>query len=187
MEPDQMDPQHCQKCRQKVYFEGFCEQCFCEVMEKRVRKQVRLQGLIKKNEVLTVEHPLVAYFIKSIVQDMPVTILNTMPKDGHAKHVLAWTMDDELDAFLEQIFAGKDLKEAVQKEQEQNIMQIKLLVTLTDKEAEMFAKAKQIEELPKKIRKYETLLQQLEHKHKETRYSLVKSVEELKRILQEKR
>ena len=92
-------------------------------------------------------------------------------------------MDNELDAFLDQIFAGKDLVVEAQKEHEQNTQQIKLLVTLTDKEAEMFAQAKQIEPLPKKTRKYEALLQQLEQKHQETRYSLMKSVEELKRIL----
>ena len=179
--------EHCQKCRQKAYFEGFCERCFCEVIEKRVRKHVRLSALIKKNDVLVVEHPLVAYFIKSIVQDMPVTILKPMPDetgDGKTtKQVLAWTMDNELDAFLDQIFAGKDLVVEAQKEHEQNTQQIKLLVTLTDKEAEMFAQAKQIEPLPKKTRKYEALLQQLEQKHQETRYSLMKSVEELKRIL----
>src|SRR3989338_7300928 len=174
--------EHCQKCRQKAYFEGFCE-----LIEKRVRKHVRLSALIKKNDVLVVEHPLVAYFIKSIVQDMPVTILKTMPDetgDGKTtKQVLAWTMDNELDAFLYQIFAGKDLVVEAQKEHEQNTQQIKLLVTLTDKEAEMFAQAKQIEPLPKKTRKYEALLQQLEQKHQETRYSLMKSVEELKGIL----
>jgi len=179
--------EHCQKCqqkdREKALFEGFCERCFGEVIEKRVRKHVRLSGLIKKNDVLVVDHPLVAYFVKSIVQDMPVTILEMMPKDCDAKQVVALTMDDELDAFLDQIFAGKDLVVEAKREQEQHTQQIKLLVTLTDKEAVMFAQAKQIEPLPKKTRKYEALLQQLEQKHQETRYSLMKSVEALKKIL----
>lgn len=169
-----MNPKNCQKCSNPIYHDQFCKRCFCEVIERRIRKYVRLKELISKHDILVINNPLCEYLIKSIVQDMPVTI----KQQGEGKNVLAFTMDDEIEWFLDIIFAGKDLEQEIKQQNKD----IKLLITITDKEAQAFAQAKNIM-FPQKQRKYQTILEQLEQKHKETRYSLFKSVEGIKKIL----
>ena len=163
----------CLKCNGKVFMNGFCKSHFIENIEKRVKKDIRRNNLIKKNETLVVKDPLCGYFISRVL-NIPVK----MAEKGKGREILFWTMDDEVLAFLTALFSRRKMKNGSKKI-------IKLLRTVKDKELEAYAKLKKIRCRIKRSRKEKNILDEidrLEEKHMETRFSLLKSIEELSRL-----
>ena len=92
-------------------------------------------------------------------------------------------MDDEIDLFLDRLFNNQPLVPATVPATEQRV--IKLFLNLTDKEYEAYAISNQFTILAKE-RKYSSFLNELEQRHKETRYTLVKTIDELQKVLRQK-
>ena len=143
---------------------------FCKNIEKRVRKDIRVNKLFKKNDRIYVRDKLSLVFIDKIIATLPKTFTNN-PKKAN-KMVVKYTLDDECNNFLEKIFYNKKKK---------IIKGIKLLRTITDKEALLFANYNNIEFKPnKKNKKIKEILDNLEKSYPQTRFSLAKSIESLK-------
>lgn len=166
----------CVKCKAKVLGDfDFCRSHFVENIERRVKKDIRQNNLIEKDEILLVKEPLSRHFVENVI-NVPVKI----GKKG--REVLLWTMDDEILVFLDTLFSGKKVKGSgigIKKGR------IKLFRTVTDKELEAYAKIKGIRFSRKKTESEKKILAELdrlEKDHKETRFSLIKSIEEISRI-----
>ena len=163
----------CIKCKAKVLgdFE-FCRGHFIENVERRVKKDIRQNNLIEKDETIIVKDPLSRNFIEKVI-NVPVKI----GKKG--REAMLWTMDDEILVFLDALFGKKKLKKSrigIIKDR------IKLFRTVTDKELEAYAKIKGLRFSKKRTEKEKKVLAELdllEKDHRETRFSLIKSIEEI--------
>ncbi len=200
-----MEP--CHKCRKKTrYHADFCKTCFCTVLERRIKKYLGQHELIKKNDVLYVDNDLVEYFLKTLFT-LPLTIVRTLTTNVVPnKRVLAWTMDHELEQFLDCLIN----KGTLPREKKG----VKFFLPVTRDELHAYARAQKLplsndlKPMPKKellkqsglasipgsggaavplstIQTPADILNELEKRHPETRHSLIKSIEQLKLILKE--
>ena len=143
---------------------------FCIKIEKRIRKYIRINKIFTKDDKIYVKDKLSKYFINKIIGTMPKIFVKD-PKKA-TKIVIKYTLDDECNDFLNHFIFGKKKKQT---------KGIKLLKTITDKEALLFAKYNNINFKPnKKERKITDMLDELEKSYPQTRFSLLKSIESLK-------
>ena len=143
---------------------------FCKNIEKRVRKDIRINKLFKKNDRIYVKDKLSRLLIDRIIGTLPKTFTKDIKKAN--KKVVKYTLDDECNNFLEKLFYNTKSKK---------VKEIKLLRVVTDKEALLFAKYNNIEFKPnKKNKKIKEFLDSLEKSYPQTRFSLSKSIESLK-------
>lgn len=158
----------CLKCKSKIFMNGFCRKHFIENIERRVKKEVRQKGLIKRNENLIVRDALSRHFISNVL-NMPV-------KTGKkGREVVLWTMDDEILNYLRAMFSRKKQKKLPKSK-------IKLFRAVKDSELEAYARLKKLRFNKKRTEDEKTILKEIDRfdqKHRETRFSLLKSIEEL--------
>ncbi|MDO8643063.1 MAG: hypothetical protein Q7R76_05810 [Candidatus Woesearchaeota archaeon] len=195
----------CHKCPLPIYYSDFCEQCFCDLLERRIKKYIGQHELLKKNDVLYVDNDLVDYFLKKLFT-LPLTLVRTPTDGASAKRVLAWTMDHELEFFLDELMTHGLI--APEKPG------LKFFLAVTKSELQAYTAAKNIplpddlKPAPKHdlmkpsglvsipgsggdflplntIQTPADILNELEKRHHETRASLMKSIEQLKLILKE--
>ena len=198
----------CFKCKKKPasislkHIPGkLCNSCFIKVIEKRVRKDVRLKRLFSRDDHIlilddkTKESIVSQYLLNSILNHLPVTIfifeiedrfnldeknLKAIVRTGCInKIVLPWSLDDEGECFLSKMFGKLDFEK--QKKPER----IKLLRNVSEKEIEVFAKIKRFKY--KKLKPYNKdireMLNTLEKKHPEIKFSVLKSFDSLVGII----
>jgi len=164
----------CIRCHKKavVSIKGnpaFCEKCFCDAIEKRIRKHVRMNKLFSKNDKIYTEGELCKYLVRDIIKDLPVKY--TSKKQAN-KIVLAYTANDLCIDFLKYLTENKSL---ISKTKE-----VKLLATITNEEAKLFAKFKKLEFKPlKKEPNLNKFLSNLSEKNPEIINSLGKSAKEI--------
>jgi|TARA_B100002003_G_C14142063_1_gene549100 hypothetical protein len=143
---------------------------FCSRIEKRIRKNIRINKIFSKGDKIYVKDKLSKYFIDKIIGTMPKTFV-TNPKKA-TKVIIKYTLDDECNDFLEHFMFGQKRK---------SVKGIKLLKSITDKEALLFAKYNNIKfTTNKKDKKVTDILDELERSYPQTRFSLLKSIESLK-------
>jgi hypothetical protein len=182
----------CIKCKKKkkvinvANIRSVCENCFSTIIEKRVRKRIRLNKLFRKGDRILITDKLSLFLVKNIIKDLPVklffkktddinnkSIKKFIEKNKIKKLVVKWTLDDELYVYLRNIFFG---------ERRKGPKQITVLKGLTDSEAIMFSKINKIQFKPnKKDKEIEGMFDRLEKKYPEIRYSLSKSILQLKK------
>ncbi len=167
------------------------ELAFCKKVEKRIRKYVRINKLFRKGDKILVTDKFSMFVVKSIIKDLPVSIvlknvkIKGIPdkkvekiagKGKINKIVLPWTLEDEVCMFLETFFSKKPdysmLGVNVGK-------YVKLFRTIVEDEAIRFAKCKGFEIKPRKQDEFTKMLDKIEAKHQETRFSLLKSIDAL--------
>jgi len=206
----------CAVCRKKSsvkleYMPALCKECFCKIIEKRIRKHVRINKIFSKNDRIYVKGPLCRYLVKSIIKDLPVKYTNKNPN----KIVLPYTADDACVDFLKSVFSNKSIKtkgrrdiklakanlwlskgeiKQTQKQTHQigaglwdtnktHQKKVKLLLPITDEEASLFAKFKHLNFKPsKKDKEIQTLLNRIQERYPETKFSLVKSYEKINNL-----
>lgn len=143
---------------------------FCTIIEKRVRKNIRLNKVFKKDDRIYVKDRLSKLFIDRIVGTLPKKYVNNSKKAN--KIIIKYTLDDICNDFLENLMYDKKKK---------TNKYISILRSITDKEALLFAKYNNIKFKPnKKNRKIKDMLDKLENLYPQTRFSLAKSIESLK-------
>lgn len=169
----------CIKCKRKkqlinlASLEPLCKDCFCKVIEKRIRKKIRLNKLFKKGDRILIADELSFFLVKKIIKDLPVKLFLRKAKGKISKRVVKWTLDDELLVFLKNMFFGKKAKKP---------KQISILDVITDNEAIMFSKLNKIKFKPSiKDKNIANMLERLEKKYPEIRFSLSRSISELKK------
>lgn len=182
----------CTKCKTDAIDgirETLCEQCFSRWAERRVGKELREHKLITKGGTYVVENDLCASVLKAIIKGMPVTILKEEDSSrreeyalpAHAVRVRCWTLDDEIASLLSDVLDGREARHLGHAKGE-----IKLFLPLTDKELSTYASAKGFDFTPKPKGQIKTMLDSLEEKHPETRFSVASSAKELARIMDTK-
>jgi hypothetical protein len=143
---------------------------FCNRIEKRIRKDIRINKIFTKGDKIYVKDKLSKYLIEKILGTMPKTFVNS-PKKAN-KVIIKYTLDDECNDFLENFMFGTKKK---------IVKGIKLLKTITDKDALLFARYNDIDfKVNKKDQKIKEILDELEKSYPQTRFSLLKSIESLK-------
>jgi len=163
----------CNKCKNIAYENGLCKSCFSRYIERKIRKELRVNQLIRKNDTLIITDPLCEHIIKRILKDMPIKIL----KRGKGKKVLPWTIDDECHHFMSLFLANKSLKDLGHGKD------IKLFLSLREAEACAYAKAKGFKFSKRKKDTIMKVLDELEKKHTQTKYSLLRSINDIKDAL----
>ena len=167
----------CKLCKAKTKHE-FCDRCFPSVIERRIRRYTRLNKLFKKGDIIYIQGKIAKYFIPRILENLPVKI--TKKKSEAKKIITDDTADTIIEQFLSELFPG--LKKKGRKEQK-NRKIIPLLLPITDKEAERFAKLKHIKyKPPKRNRRIASLLEELERTTPDIRYKLLRTIKKLKGI-----
>ena len=159
-----------------------CEECFLRIIEKRVRKHVRINKLFKKNDKITIindeskEAQVNKYLLKSIIKNMPVTITEKKTTKGikAGKIIIPWNLDDEINQYLEEVINNYKTNE--------NKKIIKLLKPILNSEVETFAKIKGFKYKKISHQKENKFIKGLEEKHPGTKFSLLKSSEILNKI-----
>ena len=187
---------NCVKCGKsgevKVQNLVACEKCFLKIIEKRVRKEIRLKKLIRKNDKIliindgTAEFFVSEYLLKNIIKDLPVEItsskqdykLGDIVNGDYNKLIIPWNADKEDEYFLENIFSNQKSKywgHFIIKEK----TYIKLLLPVLQAEVEIFAKIKGLKFKTRKKTNISNMLDKLEKEYPEVKFSLLKSSQEL--------
>jgi len=167
----------CVSCKKKADLKhetrDYCKSCFCKLLERRVSKYLRLNDIIKKDDILFIKDSVTEFFIGRIVKGMPLKIVHKKTKS--AKEVLFWTLDDEVSQFVESFFS-KDFKLKTKKE-------LTPLIVLRDDELKHYASFKGLTlNLNKKPNIY-TSLKKLEESYPELFFSVNRSIKELRSVL----
>jgi hypothetical protein len=164
----------CERCKREAtvrlaHLGALCDQCFCAIIEKRIRKHTRVNKIFSKGDRIIAVGSINHHLIPHILEGLPVTIVNkkTAPARQSAtqKIITVWTADDEACDFLSHVLAGTRRKQT-----------LSILKATTDEELMHFSICKKIAFAPnKKDPQIATILKTLERKHPETTFSLVKS------------
>lgn len=162
----------CQLCHHPPYHADLCRSCYVKRVDKRIRKMIRTQFPIQPHDTLIISDPLCTMVIKDTIQGLPVTINGL----GDGKHVIPWTADDEIYQFLDRLFTNKPLHDANPGQH------LKLFLCLTAREYEAYAAAKGYPAPQRQPSPYAALIDQIEMKHKETRPTLLKTIDELNHL-----
>ena len=152
------------------------------MLEKRIRKNARINKIFTKNDKILVTDDLNEYIINGIIKDLPVTIYKQkkvdekfIKKNKINKIATKWTMDDEAINTLKEFITAKKTKE--------NKKTTKLLVVASDKELERYAKIHEIKFEPnKKDKKYNKTIQHMQQKYSDTKEKLYQSKKTLEKI-----
>ena len=167
----------CIKCKRNdtevklPHLNNLCKNCFSKVIEKRVRKYIRVNKLFSKNDNISVEDPLSIFFIKKIIKDLPVKFV----KKKIAKKFIKWTLDDEIAFFLDNIFNNKKIKFT---------RKLSILRQCTDEELELFAKFNKLSFVKnKKNEEVMYFINEMNIKYPETKFSLLKTADKIKDII----
>ena len=161
----------CELCKKEATInlnKHFCNKCFFRVIQKRIRKYVRMNKLFKPKDKLVIKDELTYNIIKDITKDMPLTIKRQ--KTPKAKIITKWTMDDEINVFLNNFLLNKPTKKTTY---------IKPLIIITDKEATTLAKIKKIRFIPNKKTELWKAIDKFSEKYPDTKYNLIKSIKAL--------
>jgi len=159
-----------------------CNECFCRLIEKRVRKNARLNEIFKKGDKILVVGELNKYFTKSIVKGLPVELFfkakedkDFIKKEKINKVLRQETIDDNINLFLENLFLGKRM---IKKHN------LNLLDVITDKEAELFAKIKGLRfKANKKNKDIQLILDEMEKKDQGAKFRLFKNMGLLNKLI----
>ena len=170
-----------------------CLNCAVHLIEKRIRKYVRMNRLIQRNDIIWTTDALAEKITKGIVQDMPVKWLKRkekvenilkmtkkvkecIKKNRIQKIIIPWTADDEAAAFLK-----RALENSPRKEMDRRI--VPLLVRVTDQEAAILSKYHKAAFSPNKgNEEIKSMLDRMEERYPETKFSLLKSAEKIREL-----
>lgn len=174
-----------------------CSECFSRIIEKRIRKELRVRKLIRKNDKLLVFDGLSLYFLKKILT-MPVktvfkkldvvvdetiftnkTLEKLKSKHKTNKTIVPWTLDNETSYFLESLMENKKPRYISYVDGF-----VKLFRTIQEDELIQFAKIKKMGFKLMKANTAKEILDVMDSKYSETKFSLLKSIEEVKGLLQ---
>jgi hypothetical protein len=160
-----------------------CNECFVRLIEKRIRKYTRLNKIFRLGDKVLVRGDLSRYFIESIAKNLPIRSYfngrgdkNFIKKNKINKVIVEFTIDDQVNLFLESLFGNKSMKSIKSN--------ISLLKVITDKEAKLFAKIKKLKfKENKKNKNVQKFLDEMEKRDPGAKYRILKNINILKAIL----
>ena len=188
---------NCVKCKNKATVKvqnlNACEDCFVKIIEKRVRKELRINKLIQKNDKIlliddgSAEYYISNYLLPRIIKDLPVTITTTKTtfelgkyvKGKYDKVIVPWNTDKEDEYFLNCVFENKEMP-YLGHYKIKNKTYVKLSLPVLQSEVETFARIKKFKF--KNQNKKSTVserVDELEKEYPEIKFSLLKSSREI--------
>jgi hypothetical protein len=191
----------CVKCNGKatIHLDNLdaCNGCFQKIVQKRVRKEIRINKLIEKSEKLLIiddgsaEAKLMCSLIKEIIRDLPVFIdikksryeLGMEQKGKYDKVIIPWNANKEGEYLLNCFFDGKKPKYLSHFKLKEK-RYIKPFIHVMHKEIVEFCKIRKI-----RFKEIKTgsmvseMIDKLQKEYPEITFSLVRSSEELKKII----
>ncbi len=186
-----------------------CKACLCRLIEKRVKKEIRSRELINEKEkillldnnskeskisecILNIAYNNRLNLIKAKVTDFKLGSLGKKTKEIIKKNrikqvIIPWNLDDEIIYFTENLFNKGDFKFLCHFTQDK-ILFIKLLRNVLESECLLFAKCRKFKlkdrpEKDKQRRGIKKMLDKINKKHAETKFSLLKSIDSLNKII----
>lgn len=166
----------CHKCNRKAEFrhvdKQLCRSCFSKQIEQKIRRNLR-QYDIKKDSRLYVNDDASRYVIERVV-NRPVKIVSEKKKSDRL--VVAWTLDDENEQFLNNMFLNKKL---FGKEDKKTI---KLFTPLSNSDMKNYFRIKKVKYSLQKT-ELGAMLDRLEGKYPGLKTSLLKSQGKLKELV----
>jgi hypothetical protein len=157
------------------------------VIERNVRKELRLKRLIKKHDKLLIidddsyDSKNLIYLIRKIIGKMPVSIKVKKGKyipgkkiNFKGKIIVPWNLDDEVSLFLKYFFENKKIKYIGHYD---NI--IKPLIVITDDESKKLAKKMKFKIKEKKKDYVKDFLDKMEKRYPGTKFGIKKSIEQI--------
>ncbi len=188
---------NCVKCKNqatvKVQNLDACNECFVKIIEKRVRKELRLNKLIKKNDRIflidddSAEFHVSNYLLPRIIKDLPVTIttkktsfeLGKEVKEICDKVIIPWNADKEDEYFLNCVFNNKEMPYLGHYKIKSKTY-VKLLRPVLHSEVQTFAKIKKFKYKKQNTRSsISEMIDELETEYPEIKFSLLKSSREI--------
>lgn len=154
----------CYKCKKNAELNlvsiGYCKRCFAEIIEKRVRKTIRLS---KVKGSMVAKGPITYHFLSMVFSESKKGIIKvSSTKKSNAPIFIPWFADDEIAEFL-------GLKNSP------GSGSIKLFYNITYKEMEGYCRIKKIRFSGKK-----SIIDGLEKNHPGLKHAFVKSIVEVK-------
>ena len=183
----------CNKCGKNtvLYHRDFCRPCFQKIIEKRIRKYVRLNKMFSKNDNILVIGDLTEHLLKGILKDLPVNItkknfaspFSKQVKDFAKKNkinkiVIPWTLDNEIEYFLDNWTHKKTTYDLFGEMKGY----VKLFKPVMEEELEKFAKIKRIKF---RAAKKNHLLDKIEKQYPGSKFGMANSIEEMKGIFKQ--
>jgi hypothetical protein len=142
-----------------------------DIIEKRVRKYTRINKLFEKGDVILVKDDVSLYFVKRIIKELPVKIVNKGKAD---KIIESWTADDEINNFFREILG-------VGSEQDKKL--VKMFLWITDDELEKYCEINRIRfKRKEKDKAIQKLVDDITAKHPDSKHKIVKSLERLHKL-----
>ncbi len=195
----------CSHCKNpagiEIRKEAFCSSCLCDLLERRIRKFIRTSNYLRKNDKVLIVGEFAAAIIKDIVKGLPLEIkviddkeFNQDPKkfiknlqknqERYDKIILPWTAEHECCLFLEQMAAeDADFSLLGNVIERNNSHYIKLFRALLKEEVEAFAEFKKFKFAKREPDIYTKMLDTMDTKYPESRFSLLKSIDSLSQAL----
>ncbi len=155
-----------------------CNSCFVKLIEKRVRKDIRINKRFKPNSVIRVvddgsENAAVSIFLTKKIAKVIRSKVIVGDKGECDIVVVPWNLDQEIQLQLERMFTST--------KSEDNTKEVKLLKTVSQKEVTMFANIKdfKFKESKPYNKDITDFINQFEDNHPEIKFSLLKSFEKI--------
>lgn len=180
----------CKKCNKQgtIYFKhlgNLCNNCFTNTIEKRIRKNIRINKIFKNKDKILVFDDLSNDVLKGIIKDSPKELflkkikniqqINKLQpyikKNKINKIAISACLDDIVIKFLESFILNKKNKKT---------KFIDLFENLTSEELEKFSKIKRLNYLKiKKNKSIENFLNKIDHKYPGSKFNLLKMKKKL--------
>lgn len=167
----------CKKCDKRAFFEGLCKNHFHDYFIRKLRKEVRKEGLVKPHGTFIAPDTLCQEAFKEVVQGLP----HELKEEGEGKRLWLWTMDDEIESFLDAFFSNRELPPLGHGDG------IKIFLPVRDKEVEAYARLKCIGWQAPDREAVGQMVEEMAGQHPETRYAISANLQELGKILQERK
>ncbi len=169
----------CFRCNQTAeieldHFPGpLCILCFCELIEKRVRRYVRQNDFFARNDNICIvegasyNFTVTKHLLESILKFLPKKMIIGKHKD--CKTVIPWNLDLELQEKLGSMFGTSEKTNG-----------IKLLSVVLQKEVKLFAEVRHLGgEEPEPVNKdVKVMLDSIEKEHPDIKFAMLSAFSE---------
>ncbi len=184
-----------------------CKRCFCNLIQRRVKKEIKQKKIIEENDKVlliddkSIEARISEIIINSIYKKVKLTkkhvkqfdlekikksTKSLIKKEKISKVVIPFNLDKEINYFTECVFSGNKTSK-IGHYKEEGIIFVKLLRNVLESECDLFAEfnnlsvKRPVED--KKIDDIKGLINRINKKHCETKFSLLKSIDKLNKII----
>jgi hypothetical protein len=178
-----------------------CKSCFCRIVEKRIRKNIRVNKLFKSNDSVfvydnsSVNSKIIIYIMNMLKEKMPFVLTikkEISSKDLNENHkiILPINSDDCSDDFLTKLFSSKFslndyFKNCFEINSTTDLLNNKIVLildVLSEIECFYFAKYKNLIDSNFKLKKH--ILDLFDNVYPETKHSIKKSINLIEKILE---